>query len=319
MEVQHQTYIQADAVRIFVTLSRAKGWNAWLTSHCVFSLTPGAELHFYWDDFGPDLYHRKVQGELLDYEDSEGLSFSWYFSSKTHPTTVEFSLMPSYDGTTLKVHERGFQQTEDGQKAMVASAVFWGEALTLLKFYLEHRIKYIHPKPGEDLKVYQEIPLDKPKKKIKKPVEEKTLANENYLLPIDKIQEIINDLDIGGFKYYVNVLSKEVLQIPDFDLEGKVDEEMFYEDYNKLEKYPEEYVKIERMNDNQYFTMMEDFAFSLENNNAKPLIFESLRKENNFDAFALELDRHPDIKALWIDFKEAAYIKYIQLQLKIND
>ena len=58
--------------------------------------------------------------------------------------TVAFTLEPLGSGTLVKLTESGYSASERDAKAHVGCAVGWGEALTLLKFYLEHGLIYGH-------------------------------------------------------------------------------------------------------------------------------------------------------------------------------
>ena len=45
-------------------------------------------------------------------------------------------------GTVVKLKEYGYEDTEEGHRRCLECATGWGEALTLLKFYVEHGITY---------------------------------------------------------------------------------------------------------------------------------------------------------------------------------
>jgi hypothetical protein len=44
-------------------------------------------------------------------------------------------------GTVVRVFERGFADSASGLRTLVGNATGWGEALTLLKFRLEHGVR----------------------------------------------------------------------------------------------------------------------------------------------------------------------------------
>ena len=44
------------------------------------------------------------------------------------------------NGTIVRLREAGYYNTPSGIRSMVECAAGWGEALTLLKFYVEHGI-----------------------------------------------------------------------------------------------------------------------------------------------------------------------------------
>jgi len=68
--------------------------------------------------------------------------FQWSPDNPTYVTTIEIDLEPSDEGTILRLQEHGFRNTPGGRAAMAECAAGWGEAVTLLKFYVEHDITY---------------------------------------------------------------------------------------------------------------------------------------------------------------------------------
>ncbi|MDH4103907.1 MAG: hypothetical protein OEW52_10200 [Thermoleophilia bacterium] len=46
------------------------------------------------------------------------------------------------EGTVVRLHEHGYPDTPEGWAAFADCSTGWGEALTLLKFHVEHRLRY---------------------------------------------------------------------------------------------------------------------------------------------------------------------------------
>ena len=69
-------------------------------------------------------------------------SFEW---GSSMVSTVEFHLKAQYGGTVVTLYEYGYPASDAGLVNMLDCASGWGEALTLLKFYLEHGIVYTPP------------------------------------------------------------------------------------------------------------------------------------------------------------------------------
>ncbi len=46
------------------------------------------------------------------------------------------------EGTVVSVKEHGYQDSTEGHVRCLECATGWGEALTLLKFYVEHGLRY---------------------------------------------------------------------------------------------------------------------------------------------------------------------------------
>ncbi|HLE50978.1 MAG TPA: SRPBCC domain-containing protein, partial [Anaerolineales bacterium] len=72
----------------------------------------------------------------------ERFVFQWYPDNPSYPTTVEVDFQPTAGGTIIRLREHGYHDTPTGRKALINCATGWGEALTLLKFYVEHGIRY---------------------------------------------------------------------------------------------------------------------------------------------------------------------------------
>ena len=59
-----------------------------------------------------------------------------------HYTNVEMTFKEIKDGTLVTVKEYGYEDSKEGHKRCLECATGWGEALTLLKFYVEYGIRY---------------------------------------------------------------------------------------------------------------------------------------------------------------------------------
>ncbi|UCC81415.1 MAG: hypothetical protein JSW64_01160 [Candidatus Zixiibacteriota bacterium] len=60
-------------------------------------------------------------------------------------TTVELALEGKHGGTVVTLTESGYPDTSEARAMILECACCWGEALTLLKFYLEHGVVYTPP------------------------------------------------------------------------------------------------------------------------------------------------------------------------------
>lgn len=63
-------------------------------------------------------------------------------NNPSYSTTVEVDFQPTAGGTIVRLHEHGYQDTPTGRKALINCTAGWREALTLVKFYVEHSIRY---------------------------------------------------------------------------------------------------------------------------------------------------------------------------------
>jgi hypothetical protein len=68
--------------------------------------------------------------------------FQWFPDLPDYATTVEINFVPAEGGTIIRLHEYGYADTASGRTALISCAAGWGEALTLLKIYMEHGLHY---------------------------------------------------------------------------------------------------------------------------------------------------------------------------------
>jgi uncharacterized protein YndB with AHSA1/START domain len=76
-------------------------------------------------------------GPVLEARRGERLVFQWHPDGPTYATTVAIHLEAREGGTVVRLREWGYLDTPAGLAAMLDCAAGWGEALTLLKFYVE--------------------------------------------------------------------------------------------------------------------------------------------------------------------------------------
>src|SRR5262249_31655967 len=145
---------------VFMTLTTAEGWDAWFTSGTTLDARPGGQLLLRWNDaetmrhrvtlWGPVHTGLKIGGPVVALQPQQRFAFQW--TTAGHPTTVDFCLAERGPGTILTVTESGYTGDDLGATGVVGQmdnrspfamcASGWGEALTLLKFYLEHGVTY---------------------------------------------------------------------------------------------------------------------------------------------------------------------------------
>lgn len=145
-EIRHAVWIHRSPDDVFSVFTSHEGWNAWFTEDISLDPQPGGRIIFQWKDWGADHISTSDHGRVIEALPAELFSFTWHPDRPDYATIVEFTLEGEDDGTLMRVCERGFASTPEGLHAMVQSAAGWGEALTLLKMYLEHDIR--HEKSG---------------------------------------------------------------------------------------------------------------------------------------------------------------------------
>jgi uncharacterized protein YndB with AHSA1/START domain len=158
--IKWMSYIESPIERVFRTLTTAEGWDGWFTRGTSLDARVGGRLLLRWTDAAQSLHrvtlwgsvHTAMEagGPIVAIDPDERFAFEW--TTAGHPTTVDFRLARRGTGTVVTVTESGYGADDLGATgvtgqvdqrspfAMCASG--WGEALTLLKFFLEHGVTY---------------------------------------------------------------------------------------------------------------------------------------------------------------------------------
>jgi uncharacterized protein YndB with AHSA1/START domain len=139
--IQQRTFIKASPERVYDTITNAKEWDAFFTTGMELDLRPDGRIVFRWKDWGPDFYTLEAPGRVLEAQRPRLFVFQWGKS----PTTIRFELTAAHGGTVVHLTEKGYTNTPEGRRNMLECASGWGEALTLLKFYMEHGATYTPP------------------------------------------------------------------------------------------------------------------------------------------------------------------------------
>ena len=138
--ISHRVYVNKPLPEVFDSLADGKVWNAWFTTDCSIGSKPGDPVKFVWKDFGIDHESISDQGRIVEFKRPTRLSFTW--SPGASVTTVTFSLSPRGEGTIVTLEDRGYTNSAADHQAYAGCSTGWGEALTLFKFYLEHKVTY---------------------------------------------------------------------------------------------------------------------------------------------------------------------------------
>jgi len=138
--IKCRTYINADPERIYQTLTTGEGWDCWFTRGTEVDARQGGHIVLRWVDWGVDHYTNDAGGPVVEAEPPVRFAFQW--NSGDSKTTITFVLRPHGQGTIVQVEETGYTMSERDMQALVECASGWGEALALLKVYLEHGVIY---------------------------------------------------------------------------------------------------------------------------------------------------------------------------------
>ena len=135
----HKVLIRADREKVYDAMTTPEGLDKWFTKGASVDRKPGGTLVLKWKDWGPDNVSGEAKCPILEVKDPEKFVFQWW---EDHYTTVEILFEEVEDGTLLSLKEYGYEDSKEGYRRLLDCAVGWGEALTLLKFYVEYGITY---------------------------------------------------------------------------------------------------------------------------------------------------------------------------------
>jgi len=139
-EIHVATLVRARRERVYDALTRADELDEWFTSGAAVDARPGGEMVWRWVDWGPNAYTGEDRGPVLEARRPERFVFQWQVA--LGGTTVEIDFAEHRDGTLVQLREHGYPDTPRGWEQHLSCATGWGEALTLLKFWVEHGVRY---------------------------------------------------------------------------------------------------------------------------------------------------------------------------------
>lgn len=136
--IEHAVWIRAATGRVYEALTTGAELDRWFTDGATVDARPGGEICWRWKEWGPNKVTTEDCGPILEADPGRRFVFQWH----ADPTTVEIDLEEQGGGCVVRLRERGYRKTLRGLKSQMSCAVGWGEALTLLKFYVEHGVTY---------------------------------------------------------------------------------------------------------------------------------------------------------------------------------
>ena len=137
--IEHKVLVRKDRKYVYDAMTTSEGLDGWFTRGSEVDRRPGGTVIFRWVDWGPDKTTATVTCPILEVSVPSRFVFKWW---DDHYTTVELSFEETDGGTVVSVREHGYQDSEEGHRRCLECATGWGEALTLLKFYAEHGLRY---------------------------------------------------------------------------------------------------------------------------------------------------------------------------------
>ena len=142
VDIQLGTYIRAEPERVWQALTTPEGVNRWFTTGAEWTHEIGSPMRWHWENWGPYDITADSVGEILEVDPYSRFVFSWANGSGETPSTVTITLEAVDGGTKVELTDSGYPDTPAGRHALMDCSCGWGEALTLVKFFVEHGVTY---------------------------------------------------------------------------------------------------------------------------------------------------------------------------------
>ncbi|WOO43694.1 SRPBCC domain-containing protein [Rubellicoccus peritrichatus] len=139
--IKYQTFIAASPDKVYRAIATGSGWDDWFTTKATIHLEE-MSYDFYWENFGGGRETVSQNGRIIHAEHNRKFGLEWQTAEDGNRTIANFVLTPHGTGTLVELEESGYTWSEKDIRVSLICAGGWGEALTLLKFYLEHGITY---------------------------------------------------------------------------------------------------------------------------------------------------------------------------------
>jgi len=141
-KVEFSTLVRAQPERVYDALATAEGLNGWFTHGATVDSAPGGQIRFRWKNHGVSNYTGENGGPILEARRPERFSFQWKADSGTYFTTVEIVFERMNQGTIVRLVEYGYEDSPAGTQDFLNRVSGWAQALTMMKFYVEHGVTY---------------------------------------------------------------------------------------------------------------------------------------------------------------------------------
>lgn len=141
LEIRHSTLVRAPVERVWEAFTTAKGLDGWFTSGAEVDPREDGRIRFRSKEWGPERITAEDGGPVLEVDPPKRFVFRWHEGSG-EGTVVALTFEPVEMGTVVQVTDSGYPQTPQGRELLMDCAAGWGETLTLLKFYVEHGLRY---------------------------------------------------------------------------------------------------------------------------------------------------------------------------------
>lgn len=142
-EVRFDTLVRAAPGSVFDAMATTDGLDRWFTrGGSTLEPGPGGALVFRYQNWGTENFTGEMVGEVVEHRRPEKFVFRWPVDSGGYMTTVRIDFEPHADGTLVRLVEGVYEPGDVGLQDMLNRASGWAQALTLMKFWVEHGVTY---------------------------------------------------------------------------------------------------------------------------------------------------------------------------------
>ena len=140
-EVRFATIVRAEPEKAFDAIATADGLDGWFTKGTELQPKPGGALVLRWQDWGIEKFTGEMVGDVVETRRPDRFSFRWPVDSGGYMTTVTIDIEAHEEGSVVRLVEGIYDDDEVGTQDMLNRATGWAQALTLMKFWVEHGIR----------------------------------------------------------------------------------------------------------------------------------------------------------------------------------
>jgi uncharacterized protein YndB with AHSA1/START domain len=142
-QVRFDTLVRAAPGSVFDAMATAEGLDRWFTRGGS-TLEPGAggALVFRYQNWGTEDFTGEMVGEVVEHRRPDRFVFRWPVDSGGYMTTVQIDFEQHAEGTLVRLVEGVYESGDVGLQDMLNRASGWAQALTLMKFWVEHGVTY---------------------------------------------------------------------------------------------------------------------------------------------------------------------------------
>lgn len=141
-QARFSTLVRVSPERVYDAMATAEGLDAWFTRGASVKAEAGGSILFRWRNWGLERYTGENGGPVLQAKRPERFVFRWKADSGRYDTTVEIDIAAHEEGSVIKLIEHGYEDGPVGTQDLMNRQAGWAQALTLMKFYLEHGVTY---------------------------------------------------------------------------------------------------------------------------------------------------------------------------------